>query len=90
LVLHNSFELNNEACDLPNGDALLEEQELSMHSADGDTRGTACLDAENETMPSIARDEGSYGFTAECQLSGFISNQACCSYYFSCVWLIYY
>jgi len=66
LVLHNSFELINEARDLPNGDALLEEHELSMHSADvliataepvlEVSRGTACLEPENETMSSIARD----------------------------------
>lgn len=63
MVLHNSFELISEACDLPNGDALMEEQELSMHSADVTaepvlevSRGTACLEPENETMSSIARD----------------------------------
>ena len=66
MVLHNSFELINEACDLPDGDAFLEEHELSMHSADvliataepvlEVSRGTAYLEPENETMSSIARD----------------------------------
>jgi len=54
LVLHNSFDLLNQDCDLFNVEVILEEHEPSMLSADGNfsiyessivvSKGTVCLE----------------------------------------------